>query len=157
MNIQPPRPRAGGLRLIRVTVACLAVGVVLNSLGWGFAVKQNADRVDEIDRLVTRIEVEGRERRDQACVLNERDHLADVQNLKRAYDRLPEAFAFYMSIAPADMKPLLRSMIAQDLKRLEQEARVDQAPEYCDEPGVGLVEPDPVIPERRSFKHLLNP
>lgn len=46
MSDQFPRERAGGLRLIRIAIALLAVGVVLNSAGWAvgfFANQQSTD------------------------------------------------------------------------------------------------------------------
>jgi hypothetical protein len=91
---------------------------------------------------------EADERRNQTCTLFETDHLQDVQSLKRTYERLPEALDFYMEAAPERLQPFLRATIAGDLERLEREAKADSAPPYCDEPGFGLPEPDPVIPKR---------
>jgi hypothetical protein len=88
------------------------------------------------------------ERRNQTCKWFEGDHLEDVKDLKRTYARMPEALAFYTAAAPNSLRPFLKSIIAADLARLEKEAMVDAAPEYCDESGIGLPEPDPVIPER---------
>jgi type II secretory pathway pseudopilin PulG len=118
--------------------------------------EKNAEAITQAERAATharrlavRLEMEGRDRRDQTCTLNERDHLQDVRALRRTYARLPEALDFYEQIAPNEgFRQFLRSAVAADTQRLEKEARVDRAPEFCDEPGYGLPEPDPVIPER---------
>ena len=95
-----------------------------------------------------RLEREQTERRNQTCTLNEGDHLQDVTELRRTYKRLPQALEFYLETAPERLRPFLRNAIASDLVRLEKEARIDAAPQFCDEPGIGLPEPDPVIPKR---------
>jgi hypothetical protein len=108
--------------------------------------------------LFTRLDSEGAQRRDQSCRLFEADHLADVQRLKRTYeylDRLPVR----------EYGSTLTREIVRSLPTLEDEARADSAPDFCDEPGakaekagadpVGLPEPDPFIPKRRDFGHTL--
>jgi hypothetical protein len=88
------------------------------------------------------------ERRSQTCTWFEGDHLDDVQQLRRAYKRIPEALEFYLEAAPKRLHPFLVGAVTSDVERLEAEARVDAAPEFCDEESVGLPEPDPVIPKR---------
>lgn len=88
------------------------------------------------------------ESRDQLCMWFEPDHLEDVQELRRTYKRVPEALEFYIAAAPEKLRPFLENAVATDVARLEAEARVDSAPAFCDEPGVGLPEPDPVVPKR---------
>lgn len=108
--------------------------------------------------LFSRLATEGAERRDQSCEQFEGDHLADVKRLKRTYaylDKLPrEEWGKPITVA-----------IVQQLPELEEQARKDSAPEFCDEPGakaeargedpVGLPEPDPDVPDRRDFSALL--
>jgi hypothetical protein len=94
------------------------------------------------------LDQETTERRSQTCLWFEGDHLDDVNQLRRNYKRLPGALEFYLEAAPKRLHPFLVGAITSDLERLEAEARVDAAPAFCDEPDVGLGEPDPVIPER---------
>jgi hypothetical protein len=96
--------------------------------------------------LFTTLASEGADRRDQSCRLFEADHLADVEQLKRTYSYLDR------QTVPSE----LTREIVRRLPELEREARIDGAPAYCDEPGVGLKEPDPVLPPRRDFRHLLS-
>lgn len=105
--------------------------------------------------LFTKLASEGADRRDQSCRLFEGDHLADVQRLMRTYAYLER------QSRTSD----LTSEVVRGLPELEQEARVDTAPAYCDEPGakaekagadpVGLPEPDPKVPARRDYRHLI--
>ena len=108
--------------------------------------------------LFTRLSMEGTERRDQSCRQFEGDHLADVQRLKRTYA--------YLSMLPRrEYGSPITVAIVQQLPELEEKARTDSAPEFCDEPGaaaekrgekpVGLPEPDPEIPDRQDFQYLL--
>lgn len=112
------------------------------------------------DRAIARINAARREARDQGCKIDERQHKEELRQLRETYKLLeaqgPEAIA-------AD--PVLSYVVA-NLDRQEREAKLDRAPEYCDEPGVkaerlfkrtngqqgappvGLPEPDPKIPER---------
>jgi hypothetical protein len=49
-----PEIRAGGLRLIRIVLVCLAFGVILNTAGVVTTFVLNGDRVDQINRERTR-------------------------------------------------------------------------------------------------------
>lgn len=91
--------------------------------------------------LFARLDGESAIRTDQVCRLFETDHLADVTRLRNTYA--------YLDALPAKERgaPLNRALLRQ-LPQLEDEAGTDQAPEFCDEPGVGLPEPDPVLPKK---------
>jgi hypothetical protein len=91
------------------------------------------------------------ERRDQSCVADEREHKDNVDALKRTY------LALDSPTTREQLGPGLVRLIVQMLPQAESAARTDQAPKYCDEPGVGLPEPDPRPPDRRDFSHLLAP
>lgn len=83
-------------------------------------------------------------RSDQACQLFETDHLKDVQQLRDTYKFL---------LDPDAANTGLVKFVILNLPRTEQEARTDNAPEYCDGvtatgADIGLPEPDPKIPER---------
>lgn len=101
--------------------------------------------------LVFQFEREQAERRDQLCGLFEADHLADVKVLQGRYRLLsdPDRRAL--------LGPGLTRLVVLGLGEIEREARTDTAPEFCDAAGVGLPEPDPVLPARRDFKYLLTP
>lgn len=85
-----------------------------------------------------------RERRDrinEACTISERKQFTDVTTLRKTYEYVADL------TAAQKREPLNRAIIAQ-LPSLEVDARTDDAPSYCDEPDVGLPEPDPQVPER---------
>ena len=94
--------------------------------------------------------------RDQACLLFERDHAADVDTLVRTYDYLEDPGTYGDEVG----SPVYRVVLAQ-LPRTEREAKVDTAPEFCDNDSIthgpmGNPEPDPVIPERPNLPELSN-
>jgi hypothetical protein len=89
-----------------------------------------------------KISNEGRERRDQTCTQSEREHLVKVQELRRTYGFLTNPKKRRL------LGPGLTKLVILGLPRTEREARVDPAPPFCNEPGIGLPEPDPVIPPR---------
>jgi hypothetical protein len=120
-----------------------------------WAVYLSAQRLDEVERvadialeLQITTDRESAERRDQMCRLFEGDHLQDITELRRTYERMPRALEFYKRITPPRLQPFVIGTVMADLRRLEQEAHVDSAPDFCDEHDVGLAEPDPVVPER---------
>lgn len=82
---------------------------------------------------------EQRERRDQACAISEAKQRKDIDTLRRTY-------AFLLD-PPPDQRGLAR-LVRPDLARVEAEARLDDAPPYCDEDGIGESEPDPTVPRR---------
>jgi hypothetical protein len=89
------------------------------------------------------IHEEGKVRRDQTCVIFERKHKTDVEKLTRTYDylqRQPDS-------AFRDPTSLPNEVI-RSLSTTEAEARMDDAPPFCDDEGIGLPEPDPVVPPR---------
>jgi len=99
-----------------------------------YAIYQNHAAIDRIDR-------EGLGRRDQACTISERKQLADVQQLRRTY-------AYLLSLSPRERRSRLNMAVLQQLPSVEQEARFDDAPKFCDQPHLGLPEPDSKIPKR---------
>lgn len=124
-------------------LAAFAVGILIAPVL--LATAQQADRSAQ---LAIQLEREGAERRDQMCRLFETQHAIDVERLYRTYEYLND-------LPRAEWgKPLTRAIVV-DLPRLEDEARRDSAPAFCDEEGVGLPEPDPDLPARRNFDRLL--
>lgn len=110
--------------------------------------KRLAVQTARADRLTRRIAREGRKRRDQTCRIDERDHLDSVKRLRRTYDYLEH-------LPRAEYGSNITVAIVRQLPDVERDARHDVAPPFCDAPNVGLPEPDPKLPRRRSFKHLL--
>lgn len=108
-------------------------------------IQHNIVRLEEFAKtnraIVARLDSERAERTDQNCKLFELDHLQDVRDLRDTYKFLSNKEA-------ATENPGLTRFIILNLPRTEKEAKIDSAPEYCDDPGLGLPEPDPVIPNR---------
>lgn len=90
---------------------------------------------------------ESKERRNQTCRVFESAHKQEVDDLNGAYRYLAKA-------PPPEQGTTLYKLVLSNLKKLELQAKSDQdqegwiVPAYCDEPGVGLPEPDPKVPQR---------
>lgn len=93
--------------------------------------------------LFAKIQSEGRERRSQSCLSSEGKHLDEVNQLKRTYGYL-ERNREHLNVG-------LAAEIMRVLPETERHAMHDAAPAFCDEPGIGLPEPDPKIPKRPAF------
>jgi hypothetical protein len=95
---------------------------------------------------------ETRIRADQSCTLFESNHKRDV-------DDLIDTYKYLNSLTPKETKETLNQFIIAILPKQEEIARVDSAPDYCDETidgeDIGLPEPDPVLPVRQDFSDLL--
>lgn len=87
---------------------------------------------------------EARERRDQNCRVFEGQHLANVR-------RLTATYGYLETLPRSDYGNSLTLAVLRGLRSQEEEARLDTAPPYCDEPNVGLSEPDPKLPAKRDF------
>jgi hypothetical protein len=88
------------------------------------------------------------EARDQVCQGDEREHLRDVNGVKNVYKYLE-------SLKPADYRDSINLAIIRSVSERELEANQDTAPKFCDEPGLGLPEPDPKLPERSDKIKML--
>lgn len=90
---------------------------------------------------------ESKERRNQTCRVFESAHKQEIDDLNGTYRYLAGA-------PPPERGTTLYTLILSNLKKLESEAKDDEdevgvvVPAYCDEPGIGLPEPDPVVPKR---------
>lgn len=91
--------------------------------------------------LFGKVSGEGQGRRDQTCILFERQHEAEVLRLRSTY-------AYLIRLSPRERRSALNSTVAAQLPQVEQSVRTSAAPPYCDAPGVGLREPNPAVPER---------
>lgn len=86
-------------------------------------------------------------RRSDNCAVFEGQHLQEVKGLRDTYE--------YLTAVPRRRWDSTRRFVYETtLPRLEAEARDDedldgaQVPHYCDMPGLGRPEPDPVVPDR---------
>lgn len=104
--------------------------------------------------LYSKAESESVKRIDQNCTLFEYDHKSDVNAYQLSLDRYRDTIKFLdkyknepsqrvLITAVKEGLPKQRVDLAKDRKR----ALHDTAPSYCDEPNVGLPEPDPRIPK----------
>lgn len=151
-----PRGQRGSANL----VGYLLMGVAVAIAFWVYDARVNIleDATVATKIATMNLKRETTERRGQACKLFESQHLEEVNHLKRTYK--------YLGTLPRKQYGtfLIKAIVAQ-LPEIEKTARIDSAPEYCDEPGakaeakgaapVGLPEPDPVLPKHRDFRYLL--
>lgn len=84
--------------------------------------------------------------RGQVCTVFETGHLEDVTRLERTYE-----FLDTLRRKRELTSTLGRAILAQ-LPETEKTARTDSAPDFCDEPNLGLPEPDPVLPRKRTYR-----
>lgn len=90
-----------------------------------------------------RIEAEATVRRDQNCIITERQQAREVRQLEGTYEYLlkqPRRELLHPGSLPREV--FIR------LPLTEEVAHEDDAPPYCDEPNIGLPEPDLKVPER---------
>lgn len=79
------------------------------------------------------------QRIDETCRISESKQRNDSTALASTY-------AYLAGLSPKEFgQPLNRAILA-GLPRTIREAATDDAPSYCDSPGVGLPEPDPPLP-----------
>lgn len=102
----------------------------------------NRALIQRIDDAVEQIDRESRERRDQSCKVTEKAQRVKEQQLARTYQFLVAARA------NGETGSTIYKFIVASLPAQEAKARLDEAPLFCDEPGIGLPEPDPVVPPR---------
>jgi hypothetical protein len=88
---------------------------------------------------VTKVQSEGIARRDQTCVLFERQHNAAVDQLKQTY--------VFLLHPPPQLKALTPIALGQ-LPTQEAAAHASTPPAYCAPVSVGLPSPFPRIPPR---------
>jgi hypothetical protein len=98
--------------------------------------------------LFDRLRDEGAQRRNQTCVIFERKQKKDVDQLRDTYHYLAQLSPREYAEAKAGRGELLNRAVIANLPKTVADAKEDDAPEFCDAPGVGLPEPDPVLPKR---------
>lgn len=83
---------------------------------------------------------EGAERRDQNCLIFERSQDRAVTQLRRTYEYLAD-------LTPKQLAEPLNTAVIAGLPAEVTDAQTSDAPPYCNAPGVGLPEPDPLLPQ----------
>lgn len=91
--------------------------------------------------LVRELRSETAQRINETCRISETKQRSDVEALRRTYEYLGGLSGKQLA------EPLNRAVLA-GLPSTIREAETDDAPSYCDKPGVGLPEPDPKLPVR---------
>lgn len=90
---------------------------------------------------VSRLEKESHDRIDETCRISETKQKSDV-------DALAATYRYLGQLKAAEFSQAINRAVLAGLPRTVREAQTDDAPDYCDEPHVGLPEPDPVLPKR---------
>lgn len=127
-------------RYRRVSTLCfasLAVTLLVTTLGFVIVGNQNDDLTNEVhDR-----QADTKARINESCTIAERKQKKDVDDLKATY-------AYLLKLPPDQRRKGINGAILAQLPKSEAAAREDDAPSYCDEPNVGLPEPDTLVPDR---------
>jgi hypothetical protein len=89
--------------------------------------------------VINEAEMERAERTDAACAINEGKQADDIRSLKLTYE-------YVLSLTARQRREPINALIIRELPRVRQDATTDDAAPFCDEPGVGLKEPDPKVP-----------
>lgn len=132
-------PRFG--RGTNVAALVLALSILAFGIAVFIALNAGENTNEQTRKTLAREAAITRDSRDQFCLLAERDHRGKVRQLRETYEYLTD-------IPNRDKASTLNTFIVANLPRTEQDAVTDQAPTICDRPGLGLPEPDPVLPRR---------
>lgn len=100
--------------------------------------------------IISQAAADTRERRNQACTGSEATHKQEVIDLERSY-------RFYKD-PPQEFRNLLANPLFKKSFLEAERAAIQDGDQYgefvskfCDDPGIGLPEPDPTIPERPDY------
>jgi hypothetical protein len=135
----------------RLFTVCVGAAFLIATFAMFYALTSSHTRSKENATLLARLVTERNARIDEDCLIFERKQKTDVDTLKQTY-------AYLENLTAEQLKdPLSRAVLA-GLPRTEAEAKLDDAPDYCDKPGaaaeakgakpIGLPEPDSVVPKR---------
>lgn len=143
----------------RPSVIIILVITLINAFVYwqviGFA--QDVDKTaQQGNDLAQKLEQEGQDRRDQACLGVESQHKEEIENLKQSYTLLLDP--------PPELASLLKNPLVIKGIQEDEAAAADDSDElgvfvapYCDDPNTGLKEPDPDIPQRpKELDNLLS-
>src|SRR3954447_1550669 len=122
-------------RVTELLIAMLVTTLLVVTVG--FVVVGN--QADDLTTEVNNREADTKARVDESCRLAEGKQRDSVLLLRQTYTFLvhpPKALEGLVPYAKAN------------LPKVEADARTNDAPDYCNAPGVGLPEPDPEVPVR---------
>lgn len=119
----------------------IIAAIVIISLGCAFGIQQSY-------MTTLNLREEGKQRRSDSCVIQEREHNNRVRQLTQTYKYL-------QALGPKQIQDPLNQFVIRNLPQTEQQAKERTAPLYCDEPGVGLKEPAPKVPKRPADVNTL--
>ena len=98
--------------------------------------------------LIAQVEAEISRRRNATCLLFEGQEVAAIRSVTNTY-------ALLRQVRRKDRGSLLVVAIVRGLPAAYANAKASKPPAYCNLKGVGLPEPGPQLPKRRSFRYLL--
>lgn len=118
-----------------------------------FLLVQNINRVGDLSnenrQLILDQNAQRRDSRNQICLGDEREHRRNVEGLRLTY-------RYVLELEPDQLNEPINRLIITQIPQAEQDAYIDQAPAFCDDPGIGEPEPDPTVPARpRAIDKLL--
>lgn len=115
-----------------------------------YAVERSLSAANEAKETTSRLEGEVTERRDVGCIGAEAKHAEEIRDLERTYEILRDP--------PAVYKELLKNPLVIDSFRETILAAVNDedtlgefVSPFCDDPNIGLPEPDPILPETPQY------
>jgi hypothetical protein len=124
-------------RVTELLFASMVVTLIVCTLGL-ILISQQASRIQDAQ---VSFKAETRERVNQTCRILEGKQRDTVDQLKQTY-------TYLLGLSPAEKRSPLNRAVLANVPKLERDARVNDAPAYCNDPGVGLPEPDPEPPAR---------
>ena len=99
--------------------------------------------------LLKRFQSEGIKRRDESCRYFELQESVSTRRVLSTYDYLDH-------LPKSEWGSPLTQTIIQSLPDTYADAIANRAPDYCNDPGVGLKEPGSKLPKKRDFSFMLN-
>jgi hypothetical protein len=129
-------------RVTELLIGSLVVTLLVVTVG--FVVVGN--QADDLKKEVALRAADTKARVSESCTISETKQKRDVQQLRDTYRYLVNLSSEELAAAKAGRG--INGAIYQNLGRTEADAYQDDAPKYCDDPNVGLPEPDPEVPAR---------
>lgn len=149
-------PRYESLRkIVAIAITVVALGCAVGiwqayeaGVKAGTAAREAKAAATDAKQAIARSDKEGRDRRDQTCTIAERDYAFQVNQLRGTY-------RYLASLSKAESQSTLNQFVVRNLPQQERRLRLEHPPSFCDKPGIGLPEPNPVLPKHRDFRYLL--
>lgn len=93
-----------------------------------------------IERVIEQRQADTRDRIHQSCLKSERDEQFAIEDYA-------STIVYLKGLSPSERNQGINKAVLQSLPKTRRRALISVAPNYCDKPGVGLKEPDPVVPD----------